>query len=65
MKPKVKIFQNGMVGKLCEMVNKFIEDNDIDVIDVIDVKYSSAASTNGYGGALFSAMIIYTQNDNH
>lgn len=54
-----------MVGKLCEMVNKFIEDNDIDVIDVIDVKYSSAASTNGYGGALFSAMIIYTQNDNH
>lgn len=62
MKPKVKIFQNGMVGKLCEMVNKFIEDNDI---DVIDVKYSSAASTNGYGGALFSAMIIYTQNDNH
>lgn len=51
-----------MVGKLCEMVNKFIEDNDI---DVIDIKYSSAASTNGYGGALFSAMIIYTQNDNH
>ena len=62
MKPKVKIFQNGMVGKLCEMVNKFIEDNDI---DVIDIKYSSAASTNGYGGALLSAMIIYTQNDNH
>lgn len=51
-------------ARLDDAVNKFIEDNNV---DVIDIKYSTTATTNSMGNALWfpSAMLIYKSHKNN
>ena len=54
---KVKIFDEEHEEDLEKSVNKFLDDNDI---DVIDIKYQTAAFSYGEDQIYcFSAMIIY------
>lgn len=55
---KVKIFDEGHEKDLEEAVNKFLNDNEV---DIIDIKYQTAVSVFSEEQVFcFSAMIIYT-----
>lgn len=57
IKMKVKIFDESHEKDLEEQVNKFLEENDT---DIIDIKYQVSTSVSGEDQIYcFSAMIIY------
>ena len=53
---KVKTFSSNLTNKLDMSINNFISNHDI---EVIDIKFSTAARQDNYGSLLFSAMVIY------
>ena len=57
---KVKTFSSNLTNKLDMSINNFISNDDI---EVIDIKFSTAARQDNYGSLLFSAMVIYKDKE--
>ncbi|MDY4882572.1 MAG: sporulation protein Cse60 [Muribaculaceae bacterium] len=57
---KVKTFSSNLTNKLDMSINNFISNHDI---EVIDIKFSTAARQDNYGSLLFSAMVIYKDKE--
>ncbi|MDY5119764.1 MAG: sporulation protein Cse60 [Muribaculaceae bacterium] len=57
---KVKTFSSNLTNKLDMSINNFISNHDI---EVIDIKFSTAARQDNYGSLLFSAMMIYKDKE--
>lgn len=57
---KVKTFSSNLTNKLDMSINNFISNHDI---EVIDIKFSTAATQDNYGSLLFSAMMIYKDKE--
>ena len=57
---KVKTFSSNLTNKLDMSINNFISNHDI---EVIDIKFSTAARQDNYGSLLFSAMVIYKDEE--
>lgn len=57
---KVKTFSSNLTYKLDNIINTFISNHDI---EVIDIKFSTAATQDNYGSLLFSAMMIYKDKE--
>ena len=57
---KVKTFSSNLTYKLDMSINNFISNHDI---EVIDIKFSTAARQDNYGSLLFSAMVIYKDKE--
>ena len=57
---KVKTFSSNLTNKLDMYINNFISNHDI---EVIDIKFSTAARQDNYGSLLFSAMMIYKDKE--
>ena len=57
---KVKTFSSNLTNKLDMSINNFISNHDI---EVIDIKFSTAARQDNYGSLLFSAMEIYKDKE--
>ena len=57
---KVKTFSSNLTNKLDMSINNFISNHDI---EVIDIKFSTAARQDTYGSLLFSAMMIYKDKE--
>lgn len=57
---KVKTFSSNLTNKLDMFVNTFISSPDI---EVIDIKFSTAATHDNYGTLAYSAMVIYKDKE--
>ena len=57
---KVKTFRSSSAIELDNSINNFISSPDI---EVIDIKFSTAARQDNYGSLLFSAMVIYKDKE--
>lgn len=57
---KVKTFSSNLTNKLDIFVNNFISRP---YIEVIDIKFSTAATQDNYGSLQFSAMVIYKDKE--
>lgn len=57
---KVKTFSSNLTSKLNNSINNFISSPDI---EVIDIKFSTAATQDNYGSLQFSAMVIYKDKE--
>lgn len=54
---KVKSFSDRRVERVDYLVNSFIEENEV---EVVDVKFSTAIKFDGsFGSVIYSAMVIY------
>lgn len=54
---KVKSFSDRRVDRVDYLVNSFIEENKV---EVVDVKFSTAIKSDGaFGSVIYSAMVIY------
>lgn len=54
---KVKTFSDRRVDRVDYLVNSFIEENKV---EVVDVKFSTAIKSDGaLGSVIYSAMVIY------
>ena len=57
---KVKTFSSNLTNKLDMSLNNFISNHDI---EVIDIKFSTAARQDNYGSLQYSAMMIYKDKE--